>query len=166
MCTRWPKHAKARFISFHFTGDILYKFWRCRYIMQSAPVAYITRSLVTYHNTCICGCMLTCTFLKLYPVWPWWLSVTDLNRLQNWLNPFCAAVLPWLLRPGNRNATTYHQNTVGAILGVCKVLPVNTRPMLGWCWTSVVDDGPTSNQHRLNASCLLNHVNCIAVYRQ
>ena len=27
-------------------------------------------------------------------------------------------------------------------------------PMLGWCWASVVDDGPTSSQHWANASCL------------
>ena len=29
--------------------------------------------------------------------------------------------------------------------------------MLGWCWASVVDDGPTSAQHWANASCLLGY---------
>ena len=29
------------------------------------------------------------------------------------------------------------------------------EPMLVWCWTSVCDAGPTSNQHRLSVPCLL-----------
>ena len=28
-------------------------------------------------------------------------------------------------------------------------------PMLGWCWPTVCDAGPASNQHWFNASCLL-----------
>ena len=30
----------------------------------------------------------------------------------------------------------------------------NAEPMLFYCWPRVVDDGPTLNQHWLNASCL------------
>ena len=38
-----------------------------------------------------------------------------------------------------------------------KVLPTTrgVGQILGWCWASVVDDGPTSAQHWANASCLL-----------
>ena len=41
---------------------------------------------------------------------------------------------------------------------VCIIYTQQTRgvgPMLGWCWASVVDDGPTSAQQLANASCLL-----------
>ena len=32
----------------------------------------------------------------------------------------------------------------------------NLQPMLVWCWPIVYDAGPTSNQHWLNISCLLD----------
>ena len=31
----------------------------------------------------------------------------------------------------------------------------DVEPMLGWCWPIIVDGGPTSTQHWLNASCLM-----------
>ena len=47
------------------------------------------------------------------------------------------------------NSLKYSQQTQGV------------GPMLDWCWSSVVDDGPTSAQHRVNASCLRgNGPNC------
>ena len=37
-------------------------------------------------------------------------------------------------------------------------IPANPRrgPMLGWCWASVVNDGPMSAQHWADAPCYLN----------
>ena len=41
------------------------------------------------------------------------------------------------------------------------IRPQQTRdikPMLGSCWSSIVDDEPTLTQHWFNISCLLGHI--------
>ena len=67
----------------------------------------------------------------------------------------CKGTQQYLFTYHAYNVSIYYHDYCLPLLIAASQLTRDIEPMLGWCWASVVDGGPTSAQHWLNVSCLL-----------
>ena len=92
--------------------------------------------------------------------WHWsnrWTYCKSAAGILNSLNTLKFHAMPGPSTP----ASSRHQPNVSRDLGISTVTriiktnPQDFDPMLVWCWTTVFDGCPASNQHWLKVSCLL-----------